>query len=103
MMKIYQIAAIVSETSKMPEVDDFTDLLVVENGNEFMVLDSAESNEYHTAALSKEQAVSRYIDWFYGMMEVWEDEEPSGKYEWASAAYTISERHYNWWNTITEC
>lgn len=110
-MKIYHLAAIVADHPDFEPVifdlEDFDNLTVVENDNDYIVFDNEEHNEYHTIANSKERAIAKYIDWFYGMVEVWEydknEEEyvPSDKYEWASSAYYISEREHSW-ETIME-
>ena len=80
------------------------ELEVINIGNgEYIVMDEEEHNLYRVEAKDYEEAIKRYIDWFYGMVRLWKYDDiekgfcESDEFVMASSQYDIqADYHGNW-------
>ena len=86
----------------MLDLEAFDNLLVIECGNDYTVLDKQENRLYSVKASSCIEAVKKYIDWVYGEMYIYEWDsveggwEPTNEKDWASSDYIFEIDRLDW-------
>lgn len=86
----------------MLDLDTFYNLLVIECGCSYTVVDEQEHRLYSVEAESCIEAVKKYIDWVYGEMYIYEWDSVEGGYEmtsekdWASTNYNFEIDRLDW-------
>ena len=86
----------------MLDLDTMDNLLVIECGRNFTVLDEQEHRLYSVEAESCIEAVKKYIDWVYGEMYIYEWNKEEGGYDmtfekdWASNGFTFEIDRLDW-------
>lgn len=87
---------------QMFDLDAFDNLLVVECGESYTVIDEAEHRLYSVKAESCIEAVKKYIDWVYDEMHIYEWDNVEGGWnctdekDWASTGYTYEIDRLDW-------
>lgn len=86
----------------MLDLESFDNLLVIECGDSYTVLDGQEHRLYSVKAASCIEAVKKYIDWVYGEMHIYQWDSVEGGYEmtpekdWASTDYNFEIDRLDW-------
>ena len=91
----------------MLDLDPMDNLLVIECGNNYTVVDEQEHRLYNVKANDATEAVKKYIDWVYGEMYIYEWNAEEGGYDMTSkkeraSAHFILETDRLDWEEIAE-
>ena len=84
------------------DLDTMDNLLVIECGRNFTVLDEQEHRLYSVEAESCIEAVKKYIDWVYGEMYIYEWNSVEGGWDrtdetdWASSGFDFEIDRLDW-------
>ena len=86
----------------MLDLETFDNLLVIECGDSYTVVDEQEHRLYSVKAASCIEAAKKYIDWVYGEMHIYQWDSVEGGYEmtpekdWASTDYEFEIDRLDW-------
>lgn len=86
----------------MLDLDTMDNLLVIECGRSYTVVDEQEHRLYSVEAESCIEAVKKYIDWVYGEMYIYQWDSVEGGYDmtsekdWASNGFNFEIDRLDW-------